>query len=496
MRIDSRAALLLLLCTPLFGQRIDDVPHAAAVTEMTPATLDELAREAVMTPLGEHREKPRGIVAAAKGGPGEAIVADLVSATGAAAAPPVTLGFRASFDPLPSATMVYDPADASGAVGPRHAVGAFNNSLSVHDRGGAQLSLLSIYQFWREPGITDTLVYDPRVIYDAANDRWVLAMLTDTNVRQGVLLFAVTATGDPTGTWRRFRIPISANPALTLDFTRMAMTLDQIVITANEYDGDLSTGVDVFTIPKATAYPEGTTPVPTKTRSGALFDITPVASADTAVRILTQEGDAIAQYQLAFGGLLATKRYVPPVSFGTGGAMCDQLGTTRPVDCGDSVLHYALLRDGVLWVVHSATDFSRSQIVVWKISGNAAKAFLIQDATTDYAYPSIAVNRLGAALVGYSMLNSSMYPSAAYCYIDPAGNVSAPAMVKSGEDWYSDIRWGDYSATVVDPLDDTSFWTLQSYGTPAYNGTTHGTWGTWWSYVAVRGPQRVRAVRH
>ena len=25
------------------------------------------------------------------------------------------------------------------------------------------------------------------------------------------------------------------------------------------------------------------------------------------------------------------------------------------------------------------------------------------------------------------------------------------------------MRWGDYSATVVDPEDDTTFWTIQEY---------------------------------
>ena len=34
MRILSCSALLLFLCTPLFAQRIDDVPHAAGVVEM------------------------------------------------------------------------------------------------------------------------------------------------------------------------------------------------------------------------------------------------------------------------------------------------------------------------------------------------------------------------------------------------------------------------------------------------------------------------------
>src|SRR5207244_1321870 len=128
--------LLVLLCAPLFAQRIDDVPHAADVVEMAPATLDELARVPVMTPLGRHDEHPRPRLAQQRSNV-NAVVAGFVTAPDAAPAPPVTRGFRASFDPLPGATIGYDPADAAGAVGPHHVVGAFNNSLVVHEIGRA-----------------------------------------------------------------------------------------------------------------------------------------------------------------------------------------------------------------------------------------------------------------------------------------------------------------------------------------------------------------------
>ena len=52
---------------------------------------------------------------------------------------------------------------------------------------------------------------------------------------------------------------------------------------------------------------------------------------------------------------------------------------------------------------------------------------------------------------------------------DPPGTTRAIAVLKLGEDAYEkdfgagSVRWGDYSATVVDPLDGLSFWTLQQY---------------------------------
>jgi len=501
MRTLTSSFLLLLLCAPLAAQRLDNVPLPATVEQLAPATLDELARVPVTTPLGGHDEKPRAHLPAPRAAVDNAVVADFVKVAGTAAAPPSPRGFRSAFDPLPGAAFVYDPADASGAVGPRHVVGAFNNCLSVHDRNGNQLSFLSIYQFWHDDRFPETTVYDPRVMYDAANDRFVLAMLTDSNTTNGVLLFAVSATGDPTGAWQRFRIGGASSSTLIDDFTRMAFTSDRIVITANEYDGDAPTGaVNVFLIPRNGPFVESPD-LATRVHASPAFDYTPVTASDSTVRLLTQSNDTILQYALTLSSTTATitrtNTYLPPVGFLDGDAMCDQLGTTKAIECDGSLLHYAILRDGVLWIVHSGNDGAHGFIVLWKVTGGSgtAKGYMIADAAKDYGYPSIAINRLGGVLVGYSTFSSAIFPSSEYRYIDPDGNVSAPATVKNGEDWYSAVRWGDYSTTVVDPIDDTNFWTLQSYTTPAINGK-HSTWGTWWTYVQVRPPQRMRAVRH
>jgi len=490
--------LLFLLALPLAAQRIDSVAHPLPVEAMPPATLGELARQVVAQPLdGRHDERPRPARRFAAKRTTEPIVADFVTAPAAVAVPVVARGFRSSFDPLPAATAYFYPPDAAGAVGPHHVVGAYNNSLSVQDRDGNQLSFLSIYQFWANGGTiqSGTAIFDPRVMYDATNDRWVLAMLTDVNELQGALMLAVSATGDPAGLWRRYRISVSQDSMISLDFTRMAMTADQIVITADEFwNVGAFNGTDIITISKSSAYSDTQAPAAVKTQPPSYDGLTPVSSADNTVRILTQDDYEIVQLELASGQLVQTGSYAPPLSFFLGPDNCDQLGTSKQLDCGDSMLHYALFRDGVLWIVHKAYTGSRSAIVAWKIAGASAKGFLITNAAADLAYPSIAVNRLGGALVGYSTMTASTYPSAACSYIDPNGNVSVPATVKTGEDWWGNYRWGDYSTTLVDPLDDTSFWTLQTYGSPAVRGS-HIAWATWWSQVQVRAP-RVRAVRH
>jgi len=67
---------------------------------------------------------------------------------------------------------------------------------------------------------------------------------------------------------------------------------------------------------------------------------------------------------------------------------------------------------------------------------------------------------------------------------------------KTGEDSYwredsdSRNRWGDYSATAVDPVNDADFWTLQEYSAPHSGSLVNGSgrWATWWANVSVALP--------
>ena len=51
-------------------------------------------------------------------------------------------------------------------------------------------------------------------------------------------------------------------------------------------------------------------------------------------------------------------------------------------------------------------------------------------------------------------------------------------------------RWGDYSATQVDPLNDGDFWTVQEYSRPHVGSLTNlsGRWAVWWGNVSVTVP--------
>ncbi|MES0362176.1 MAG: SdrD B-like domain-containing protein, partial [Anaerolineales bacterium] len=105
-------------------------------------------------------------------------------------------------------------------------------------------------------------------------------------------------------------------------------------------------------------------------------------------------------------------------------------------------------------------------------------------------FPSIAVNANNDMAVGFSRSSSSLFVEGVYTgreSTDPVGTIGTIQVCKLGEDSYvkdfggGDVRWGDYSATVVDPSDDTTFWTLQEYAeTEVGPNPNDDRWGTWW----------------
>ena len=481
---------VLLVSPALFAETI-------TATALAPATMDELVRVSVAVPgrqrAREHHERERTY----DGRPANAAIVNIGAATmeispQAVAAPPATRGFQALNDIY---TSVYDstfPADPSGAAGPHHVVGAFNNGITVHDRSGNLLSRVSNTHFWHDASLPDKYYFDPRVAYDAANDRWVTLILGDDfNYTNGVLFIAVSVSGDPTAGWRRFRVPVDPTGHLDGDISHLGITADKIVVTVKVWTGGSVSGgtpvnTTVFTMSKSAAFAGPNLPVTTNDLP-QMDDLAPLSSDDTTVRLVEWRGtNTIRTFELLASGATANSRErTANASFGEG--ECAQLGSNAALRCC-GILLSGVARNGTMWIAQEMCGAP----LIWKIKGDAVTTYVIRDSPRSIGFPSIAVNRRGAALVGYVVMSSSIYLTAGYSYIDPAGNISAPAILKSGEATYNEDRWGDFTTTVVDPVDDLSFWALGNYAESGIKTR----WATWWGYIPIHdGPPHQRAVR-
>jgi hypothetical protein len=81
---------------------------------------------------------------------------------------------------------------------------------------------------------------------------------------------------------------------------------------------------------------------------------------------------------------------------------------------------------------------------------------------------SIAMNSLGDIALGYSASNATVFPSVFYTARhdgDPSGQMTlGEGSIKDGTGSQTGSpRWGDYTALVPDPTDDTTFWFINEY---------------------------------
>ncbi|NJD62519.1 MAG: hypothetical protein FIA93_07345, partial [Deltaproteobacteria bacterium] len=192
-----------------------------------------------------------------------------------------------------------------------------------------------------------------------------------------------------------------------------------------------------------------------------------------------------------------------------------QAGNGLPIDTNDQRLQSVVFRDGYLWVAHTVADNTnnRTEIAWYQIDPNLADpadadatwGYLhhpvqqgrISDPIRSYFNPSIAVNANHDVVIGFSGSSPQEYPGAFYAARaggDPPGTMRPIETLKPGEAPYTRLvggtrkAWGIYSATVVDPIDNVTFWTLQEYSAAPDN-----TWGTWWGAVSA-GPPAVSGV--
>jgi hypothetical protein len=125
-----------------------------------------------------------------------------------------------------------------------------------------------------------------------------------------------------------------------------------------------------------------------------------------------------------------------------------------------------------------------------------------------FSFPTISVNQNNDVLIGFSMMSALTYPNGGYAFrasTDPINTTRDPVVFRPGQANYNigagsgaarQNRWGDFSATQTDPLNDTDFWTIQEYAGAVrdFGIGLAGNWETWWALVKPNGPTPVNTT--
>lgn len=319
----------------------------------------------------------------------------LPSATGVSPAPSKT--FKGEF--LSGTTI---PPDTMGAVGSTHILTVSNNQIRAQGREGNEVTRMTLNAFWAGvplEGGAAASTFDPKVLYDRFNDRFIFISSANAQSLSSALLIAVSQTSNPTGLWNRF--VMDADPAATaaggiwIDYPSVGFNKDWIVINENCF-GYGTTGTsyqraDVYVVDKAAAYANTLSSISTfqglfstclasgtqELELGCGFTMVPTVVEDNTsdTMFLVEDWDGTAA-QLRISKVTGTPPAAPvltvatqfPQSLNSWRFNASRIGTTggympqrqqsahlvsgTRIMANDSRLQNAVLRNGSLWTSH------------------------------------------------------------------------------------------------------------------------------------------------
>ena len=500
----------------------DDVPYtgvtvhvsaAAVVNVRALARLPTRPEPAIPPEPRERSERPANAKAVPE------LPRSMPIRTPTVASPYVSASFLAQTDKPLAGKITESPPDTNGAVGREKLMSTLNSNYVIQRKSdGKVLSKVSMTNFWSRLGMHHP--FDPRVLYDPFSDRWLVSAANDPLLATSAILYGISDTSDPQGTWHLYAIDADPTNATWADFPTLGFDQSTVAIGVNMFA--LGTGTYVsgrlIALDHA-ALRAGGSGHPVAISVPGAFALQPAVtySPTEAMLYLVEHVDSIsASYRLwslrdstltVVGGAPKTNPLGPWGTPGPGNFLPQAGG--GGVDADDSRVGNAVFRNGHVWYAQtinlpprSGVGFGLHTAVQWvelATTGAFVQGGRIEDTHAtpwngghSYAFGSIAVNAKDDALVGFSEFQSDDYVDAAYAFragTDAPNTLRAPVTLKDGEGPYSKTRgglnrWGDYSGAQVDPSDDLSLWTVQEYARiPTGRGDGSGSWGAWWGRV-------------
>ena len=330
---------------------------------------------------------------------------------------------------------------------------------------GKVLSRVSMTSFWSRLGMRHP--FDPRVLYDPYSDRWLVSAANDPLLASSAILYGISDTSDPQGTWHLYAIDADPTNATWADFPTLGFDHSTVAIGVNMFAAGTGTYVSGrlialdyaalragasgqpvdLTIPGGFALQPAVTYSPTE---ATLYLVEHVDSISATYRFWSLRGSTLT----VVGGAPKTNPLGPWGTPGPGNFLPQADG--RGVDADDSRVGNAVFRNGHVWYAQTinlppsgGVGFGLHTAVQWvelDTNGAFVQGGRIEDARAmpwngghSYAYAAIAVNAQDDVLVGFSDFQSNDFVDAAYAYrsgADAPDTMRAPVTLKDGEGPY------------------------------------------------------------
>lgn len=404
------------------------------------------------------------------------------------------------------------PPDVNGAPGPDHLMVTLNTQVRIQDRIGNDLGTVSLGMFWTElPGGS---TFDPKILYDFEEDRWIFVTCSGSTPGESRIYMGVSANSDPSGEWYLYSYIADPANQVWFDYPSMGFNSKWIVVSGNMFgDGFYST---VYVFDKMAMYAGEETPDFTRFTTNQGFTLVPAITYDTEqedvylissangdqggngyIRMFKVSGETT-EPEFSFLGAIGVPNPWAG-SVGGSGDFLPQMGSEQDINAVDHRMENVIMKNGMLWTTHHvflpANNPQRTAVQWWNLTpeGEILQWGRIDDPDggMSYAFATIAVNEFDDAIIGYSSFSENQYASAAYSFryhTDPPNTFRDSYQYKDGlAPYYKTFgggrnRWGDYSATMLDPVNGHDFWVLQQYADLPSGGDR---WGTQWAHLKV-----------
>jgi hypothetical protein len=404
------------------------------------------------------------------------------------------VGFDAVF------TTGWTPPDPHLAVGPSDVVVMANGSIRSFEKDGTLqwgLDINGAAGFWGPVGAGDAggFVFDPEIIYDVLDDRFV-AMANERSGGRSYFLVGIseTTSAATSSDWHLYRLDVTALAGNDIDSPNLAVDDDFIYLTADFFGPDKYL---IYIVEKSSVYGGGIPVAKHFLRTGTQsFGIPSMYTNDAPRMYMIEHFDTEPSSQVRMWAIddpggspsIQSTSVSVPTYYNPGDSRSQ--GTSTQVELFEDRFWSTMYRDGSLWACSHISEAASPRRAVarwyefemngWPTSGNPPT--LRQSGTVDpgpgvYAtFNSIFADDQGNAVMVFARSSLSEFYSIARSYrlgTDPLGTMSAPATVKESFTAYGSNRWGDYSGVVADPVSPGRFWMHHQY-TPG-----GGAWRTW-----------------
>ncbi len=398
------------------------------------------------------------------------------------------------------------PPDPYIAVGPNYIIQVVNSRFMIADKDGNVLKDISA-DAWFGTALQGASTFDPKVIYDHFDNRWVMVWLhQNSSSSESYYLISVSDDENPLGTWFNWALPSNVNGNTSSgnwgDYEGIGFDDKAIYLTSNQFsfagsyaytkiriidkfsiyissDPGIVTWKDIWNItyPGSSYSCFGIRPARMQTASDKYyFAVGSPYSTGNSVGVYTLS-NPISNPTLEGNAVSVVSYTNPPDPNQLGG------GSPRIDGGGKNLRNEPIYKDGYLYMVHAVKDGSYSGVSFVQVDVSnmtAEQDIVFGDGEHYHTYPAIAIDGSDNSFVTYSRSADDEYMGAYFSVISPGAIFTTEDKILTpGNDNYvvtyggSRNRWGDYSGAWVDPSNPDNVY----FSTEFVNAKND--WGVW-----------------